>query len=273
MYPADFPPDDLELTEGIEFSAHGLKLDLLRPRTTPEHPVPALVHLHGGAWMMYSRWAVDNIALARAGFVTVSVDYRLAPAATFPAQLHDAKTAVRWLRAHAADLDINPDRIGAWGISAGGHLASLLGTTAGLSELEGEEGGWSAFSSDVQAVANVCGPTNLLGPGFPDLDKPFLLLGGTLREKGALAQQASPVTHLTPDAPPFFLLHGKQDREVPIAQSREMLAALRDAGVPATLLELEGDHYINDTHRTQMNDALTDFFGRTLNFSPNVVHR
>lgn len=143
MHPPNFPPPDLELLENIEFSTHGLCLDLLCLRHRPEGLAPAVIHLHGGAWMMYSKWPVANVFLARAGFVTMSVDYRLAPTSLFPAQVHDVKTAVRWVRAHAAEYGVDPTRIGVWGISAGGHLAGLLGTSAAEVAFEGGEGGWA----------------------------------------------------------------------------------------------------------------------------------
>ena len=105
MEPVAFPPPDLELTLDVPFSAHGLKLDILRPRVRSSRPVPAVLHLHGGAWVMYGKWPPANVFLARAGFVTVSAEYRLAPGAVFPAQLHDVRAAVRWLRAHAPELE------------------------------------------------------------------------------------------------------------------------------------------------------------------------
>lgn len=261
---APFPPPDLELHADIPFSTHGLKLDLLRARVRPARPAPAVLHLHGGAWVMYGKWAPANVALARAGFVTVSSDYRLAPGAVFPAPLHDAKAAVRWLRAHAAEWHIDPARIGAWGVSAGAHLAALLGTTAGDAELEGAEGGWVDSPSHISAVGNVCGPTDFADPAWTWTDEPFPLIGAPVPERPDLAAWASPVTHVTPSAAPFLHLHGTHDQDVPVSQARRLHAALSRAGVPSTLTELDGDHFINDTHQAEVDARLIAFFRETL---------
>lgn len=263
--PSDaFPPPDLELLEDVPFSSHGLKLDVLRPRVRSPQPVPAILHLHGGGWTMFSKWPVANVFLARAGFVTLSVDYRLAPGVTFPAQLHDAKTAVRWVRAHAGELGVDPARIGVWGISAGGHLAGLLGTTAHLPEWEGLDGGWPEQSSEVQAVGNVCGVMDFLDPAFPSDPGPFPLFGAPLAECRDLALAASPVTYASAHSAPFLHLHGRRDVHVPISQARRMHAALTDGGAQSELVELDGDHFINETHVAEVEARLLDFFRRTL---------
>lgn len=270
MLPPNFPPADLELLPDLPFSVHGLRLDVLRPRERRAQPVPALLHFHGGAWIKYGKWPVANVFLARAGFVTVSADYRLAPCCEgpgeiFPAQLHDVKTAVRFLRAHAADLGLDPARIGAWGVSAGGHLAALLGTVGGP-EWEGVDGGWPGESSAVQAVASVSGPMDFFDPGMPFGPEPFELLGAPLHERTDLARAASPITHVSSDAPPFLFVHGTEDEEVPVSQSRRMHAALHRVGASSELAELAGDHYINDSRQAEVEGRLLAFFRRTLNF-------
>lgn len=263
MFPPGFPPADLELLPDLTFSRHGLKLDLLRSRRQAGTPRPAILHLHGGAWVKFSKWPVANVFLARAGFITVSADYRLAPGAIFPAQLHDVKTAVRWLRAHAEEFQIESTRIGVWGISAGAHLAGLLGTTADQPELEGED--WSeGFSSGVQAVGNVSGPMDFFDPGMPFSEEPFELLGGPWRERQALAAQASPIHHVSQHAAPFLHIHGVQDEEVPVSQARRMHEALLGAGARSELRELPGGHYINDTHQAQVEKLLLHFFQQEL---------
>ncbi|MHA0035535.1 alpha/beta hydrolase fold domain-containing protein [Deinococcus sp. PESE-13] len=270
-----WPPPDLELLTDVPFSTHGLALDVLRPRARATEPVPAILHFHGGGWVKFGKWPVANTFLARAGFVTVSADYRLAPGATFPAQLHDVKTAVRFVRAHAAELGIDPQRIGAWGVSAGAHLAALLGTVSGEEGPDGgwSDGGWPGESSAVQAVGSVCGPLDFFDPAWNFGPEPFELLGGPFHERLALARAASPLEHVTPDAPPFCLLHGIADDEVPVSQSRRMHAVLqlmegRAAGVLSELTELDGGHYINDTHQAEVEARLLAFFQRTLSFSP-----
>ncbi|CAM3608045.1 Lipase/esterase, putative [Deinococcus saxicola] len=259
-----FPPPDLELLEDVPFSAHGLKLDILRSRAKNPEPVPAVLHLHGGAWVMYGKWPPANVFLARAGFVTISADYRLAPGDTFPAQLHDVRAAVRWLRAHAPELNIDPQRIGVWGVSAGAHLAGLLGTATGAERKDGE----AEPSARVQAVGNVSGVMDFLDPAFDFGPQPLPLFGAPLAECRELAARASPVTHAGADAPPFLHLHGTADDEVPVSQARRMHAALLQAGTSSELIELDGDHYINDTHQREVEAHLLAFFCRTLKHTP-----
>lgn len=253
------------------FSHHGLRLDLLRPRLRQSEPVPAILHLHGGAWTMYGRWPQANIFLARAGFVTLSADYRLAPGALFPAQIHDVKTAVRWLRAHAQFFGVDPQRIGVWGVSAGAHLAALLGTTTAQPELEGLDGegvpeDWPDWSSEVQAVGNVSGVTDFFDPALPVGPGPFPLFGAPLADCTGLARLAAPLTHASASSPPFLQLHGSHDADVPVSQARRLHAALLAAGGRSELHELDGDHFINDTHRTEVESRLLAFFRRELHF-------
>lgn len=213
---------------------------------------------------MFGKWPVATTFLARAGFVSVSVDYRLAPAARFPAQIHDVKTAVRWLRAHADRYNIDPERIGVWGVSAGGHLAGLLGTTAGQQELEGAEGGWADQSSEVQAVGNVCGVMDFLDPDMSFGEGPFPLFGVPLAQRPDLAALASPITHVTASSAPFLHLHGVHDQHVSPTQARRMHTALRCAGAESEFVELGGDHFINDSHQGDVEQRLLTFFQRTL---------
>lgn len=259
-----FPPPDLELLEDVPFGIHGLTLDLLRPRVRRPRPVPAILHLHGGAWVMYSKWPPANVFLTRAGFVTVSSDYRLAPGATFPAQWQDVRAAVRWLRAHAPEVGIDPQRIGVWGVSAGAHLAGLLGTAVG-DELEDAQ---AQHSARVQAVGNVSGVMDFLDPAFSLGPQPLPLFGAPLGDCLDLAALASPVTHVTADAPPFLHLHGTHDDEVPVSQARRMHAALVNTGARSELIELDGDHYINDTHQGEVEARLLAFFCRELKHTP-----
>ncbi|CAM3772895.1 alpha/beta hydrolase [Deinococcus frigens] len=259
----------LELIEDISFSAHGLKLDILRSKIRSSQPVPAILHLHGGAWVMYGKWPQANVFLARAGFVTVSAEYRLAPGATFPAQLHDVRAAVRWLRAHAPELGIDPQRIGVWGVSAGAHLAGLLGTAAERPELAEANPEWSDQSARVQAVGNVSGVMDFLDPAFDFGPQSLPLFGAPLAACLELAALASPVTHIEPDAPPFLHLHGIHDDEVPVSQARRMHAALQNAGTSSELIELDGDHYINDTCQDEVEARLLTFFCRELDHPPD----
>lgn len=228
-----------------------LELDLWLP---PEHPEPAPValFLHGGGWQSGSRHQTGPALAgmrpspferaARAGIAVASADYRLSGEARWPAQLHDAKAAVRWLRARASELGIDPRRIAAWGESAGGHLAALLGLTADDHALEGEIG-VTGPSSAVCGVIAWYAPTDLsaaaAGPARRDTPE-ARLLGSEPAAVPGIARQASPVSHVTPAAPPFLLLHGAADRLVPWQQSQRLHQALAAAGCTAELTVYDG---------------------------------
>jgi acetyl esterase/lipase len=250
------------LLPGVPYAAlqgaRPLELDLHLPPETGG-PVPVVVFLHGGGWRLGSRHAAGPMyrgssptpfeRVAQAGIAVASVDYRLSGEATFPAQLHDAKAAVRWLRARADELGIDPGRIAAWGESAGGHLAALLGLTGDDAALEGEVG-VTGPSSRVSAVVAWYAPTDLLGfaadagadPTDP-MTREAQLLGAPVPDVPELAAQASPLSHVSGDAPPFLLLHGEADRFIPHVQSVRLHTALVEAGAEAQiLLYEEADH-------------------------------
>jgi acetyl esterase/lipase len=191
---------------------------------------------------------VPILDLVPQGYAVASVDYRLSTVAPFPAQVHDLKAAIRYLRGTAARHGIAAERIAIAGSSAGGHLALLVGVTAGVPELEGDVGAYREQSSAVQAVVDFFGPTNLttilaqstphgLSVRIPALK---LLLGGLPEERAALAQLASPVLHLDPRDPPLLVYHGDQDPQVPIQQSQELVEACRKAGVEVRFEVVEG---------------------------------
>jgi acetyl esterase/lipase len=247
----------VRLLPGVAYAAlpgmRPLELDLWLP---PEGtgPVPVAVFLHGGGWRVGTRHLVGADPtpfeqVARAGIAVASVDYRLTGEATWPAQLHDAKAAVRWLRARSGELGVDPDRIAAWGESSGGHLAELLGLTADDPALDGDVGitgpssavtavvAWYA-PSDVAAVATDTG-----ADPHDQATREALLLGAPPSDVPDLAAQASPVTHVSPGAPPFLLLHGAADRAIPRVQSERLYEALVEAGV-----EVELDVYEDADH-------------------------
>lgn len=272
-------PDGVELIGDVEYGQGGgrpLRLHLLRPRAGADRPRPAVIWVHGGAWRGGSRdGGIAQLApLVQRGYVGASIEYRLSGEATFPAQIEDCKAAVRFLRAHADRYGIDPDRIGAWGSSAGGHLVALLGTSGGVAELEGQ-GGWPDRSSRLQAVCNYFGPTDFLkmdaagsrmrhdAPGSPEAQ----LLGAPIREVPEKVARANPITYVTADAPPFLIVHGDRDPVVPFNQSELLLAALRGAGVEATLHRVEGGGH-GFGPRPELDRLVIDFFDRTLGHPP-----
>ncbi len=212
--------------EGVE-----LKMDVYYPASN-DGPWAVTVYVHGGGWSKGDKadgaGAADIPSLRDAGFLVAAVNYRLAPEHPFPAMIEDVKCAVRSLRAHAAEYNINPDTIGVWGGSAGAHLVALLGTTdesAGF-----DVGEYLDQSSRVQAVVDMFGPSDLtvqFEGGYESARRVF---------DGFDAALASPVTYVSADDPPFLILHGEEDELVPLEQSQILLARLQAAGVPAELV-------------------------------------
>ncbi len=195
---------------------------------------PAVVIIHGGSWQRGDRARMARIAggLAAAGFVAVNIEYSLAPRYRFPAQLEDCRAAVLWIRKHARELNVDASRIGAFGYSAGAHLALMLATT-GRDERD---------PARIQAVVAGAPPANLAampGPADRTLRR---LLGADRDDAPQLYREASPVSHVSADDPPAFLYHGRYDWVVPVEQSREMADRLREAGVVVELFEGEGGH-------------------------------
>ncbi|GAA3631739.1 alpha/beta hydrolase [Microlunatus ginsengisoli] len=259
--PARITDEGVRVLSGVPYAdlpgVRPLELDLYLPPAGTAGTGAAVIFLHGGGWQLgsrrllgpaYARWspsALERIAVA--GIAVASADYRLSGEARWPAQLHDAKAAVRWLRARSDELGIDPDRIAAWGESAGAHLALLLGLTG--DELDGSVG-VTGGSTSVSAVVSWYAPSDFLAlaadagadPTAPD-SLEARLLGAPLSSVPELARQASPITYVRPDAPPILLLHGRDDRLIPCAQSERLAAALDAAGAPVVFDSLAGaDH-------------------------------
>jgi acetyl esterase/lipase len=260
---------EVELQENVQYGTGGgepLTLHLAKPKGVTE-PCPVILYIHGGGWRAGSKdgHRADISRAAAQGYVSASVGYRFAPAHRFPAQIEDVKCAVRYLRAHAKELNIDPNRIGAIGFSAGAHLSMILGAMDSADGLEGN-GGWPEQSSKVQAVVAYFGPTNFNSP-YPDLTVPIIeqFLGGTAKEKPEEYRLASPVTYVNKGDAPMLLFQGTVDVLVPYEQAFEMATALSKSGVPGRieLLLGKGHGWGNEDleHTRQVGD---DFFAQYL---------
>lgn len=234
----------VDLQSNVEYGTGGgepLTLHLAKP-TTGQGPFPVIVAIHGGGWMGGTKDShLPNIKdYAAQGYVAASVGYRLAPKHPFPAQIEDCKCAVRYLRAHANELKIDPNRIGAIGWSAGAHLAMMLGVMDSSDGFEGK-GGCPDQSSKVQAVVAYAGPTNLLA-SFPEVAVSILekFLSGPLKDRRAAYRNASPVTYVNSGDAPMLLFHGTKDEIVPYEQAIDMVAALTKSDVPGRIELLLG---------------------------------
>ena len=219
------------------------KLDLYLPEGSGSFPL--VVSVHGGAFMMGDKgdgFAVEGFdRLLEAGYALASINYRLSGEAIAPAQIQDVKAAVRWLRAHAREYDLKPDKIAAWGASAGGNLVALLGVSCSVPTLEGAELGNATQSSCIQAVVDWFGPTDFsqmdshfAGSGCPqthnDPESPeSRLVGAPILLRPDLVKAANPITYVTPYAPPFLIMHGTEDCTVPSQQSQLLYNALLPA--------------------------------------------
>ncbi len=221
-----------------------LLLDLHLPDVPTGAPRPAIVYVYGGGWSGGNKTTSSNDWLVEAGFVTASIDYRLTDVAPFPAQIHDVKAAIRWLRANAARYGVDPNRIGVWGSSAGGHLSALCAVTNDDPWYDGE--GNEGFSSAVQAAVPICPPTDFLidwyavggMPVHAEAERCMTgLLGGSIPDSPPLAHKASPLWQVHTGAAPQLVIQGTVDDLVPAGQVRAYVAALRHSGAPVEYRE------------------------------------
>lgn len=260
-------------TAGIEYARVGtdaMQLDLRVPDGAG--PWPVIVFMHSGAWITGDRTGGGAIREAERGYAVASIDYPLAPAHVWPAQIEACKAAVRWLRANSARYHLDPGRIGAFGSSAGGHLAAVLGTSGGDASVEGLELGNPQFSSRVKAVVDFYGPTDLLKmdeqklPCYGSLSAnspfmpPSLLMGCPIQECREKTATSSPITYITRDDPPFLILQGKADCLVPWQQSQELYDALVAAGVEAHLYLLPTAQHADDQFNDPQYQKIVDDF-------------
>jgi acetyl esterase/lipase len=249
-----------------------------------EKPLPVIALIHGGGWVNGDRlgYAAQAIQFARTGdYAAVTVGYRLTGEASWPAQIHDCKAAIRWIRANARALNVDPERIAVWGSSAGGHLSSLLGTSGDVAALEGELGPHTGVSSRVQCVVNLCGPADFTQALMFDKDgQPIWnddavsgLLGGAAPDRNAEARAASPVTHVSKDDPPFLTFHGTADQRVAFRHAETLHAALQKAGVPSQLVPITGGGHGSVGHAEvkARGQAFTDRLLRGLDTSVDTT--
>ena len=244
------------------------KMDIYFPQSGG--PWPAVVYVHGGNWMHgdKSEAAMFASGLNSMGFLIVSLNYRLYPPATFPAMIEDVKCGVRALRAHAAEYNLDPKRIGAMGASAGGHLVALLGTTEQNSPWD--VGDYLDQSSRVQAVIALAGVMDLSQP-FPNAGANEIETMKRIGFSETNMLEASPVSHVTPDDAPFLLIHGDRDNVVPYQQSQVMYDKLLQAGVRAQLVIVtNASHSFLDSNGpttptlAELNFAILDFLNKNL---------
>lgn len=223
-----------------------LRLDIYQPESSASNPL--IIWVHGGAWRAGSKDRMPIGGMLDHGYAIASVDYRLSTTARFPANIHDIKAAIRFLRANAKQYNLNADQFYVAGASAGGHLAALVGVSNGVRALEGTVGANGDTSSDVHAAVSFYGAANLqtilkqstphgLSVRVPALN---LLLGGQPEKVPDLARLASPVAHVDRKDPPLMLLHGDQDPQMPINQAHELHGAYRKLNLPVRFEVIHG---------------------------------
>jgi len=274
-------PDDVELLRDIPYANDNHqkhKLDILRLKNAPKEPMPVIVWIHGGGFRGGSKTSGYQrlLRFVRRGYCGVTIDYRFSTEAIFPAQLQDCKCAIRFLRAKAKDYNIDPDRIGVWGASAGGNLVAMLGTTGGIEEFEGN-GGWQEYSSRVQAVVVYYAMTDFLAieelvkqgkaterfMRHDGKDSASGLLGGPFWEKPELCRKASPTTYASKDDPPFYIFHGDQDPLTPASQGELLNKVLREAGVDSNFYLVKGGKH-GWPARPDVDEKVDEFFDKHL---------
>jgi acetyl esterase/lipase len=271
-------PESVELLPDLPYAGTAdprQQLDLYLPRERGGSPLPVIAYVHGGAWSMGSRVMArpEVLPLVASGdWAAVSIGYRLSGQERFPAQIHDVKAALRWVRANAARHGLDPARICALGVSAGGHLAALAGLTNGDAALEGALGPYTAERSEVACVVDLFGPTDLRTPepasrrallgGQPSSRE--LRLGAPPAEVPELARQASPLAQVSPGDAPFLIVHGTADPLVPFSDSAALERALREAGVPVVFQVVEGGGHGDFASDPELARRIRLFLDRTL---------
>ena len=261
------------------------QLDLYLPENATSDKLPLVVFVHGGGWQNGTKAGGKRFLeplVSTGEYVGASINYRLSQHAIWPAQIHDCKAAIRWLRSNAKEYGIDHERIGVMGTSAGGHLVAMLGTAGGQGKLEGTLGEHLDQSSRVNAVINFYGPTELLTmndfPGKMDHNAPdspeSKLIGGPIQELKAKTNIASPIHYVSADDSPFLIFHGTEDPLVPFEQSSKFDALLDKAGVSSTLITIQGGGH-GRFQNSEINEIMSKFWKQQLQgkeiFIPEVV--
>ncbi len=284
MPPAPRVPEGVKAHRNLAYVENGHErqvLDLFVPESAAR-PLPLIVWIHGGGWAAGDKSGCPPLrqGFAERGYAVASLNYRLSQHAIFPAQIEDCKAAIRWLRAHAKEFNLDPDRIGVWGSSAGGHLVALLGTAGERREFD--VGANSGVSSRVQCVMDDYGPTDFTQmdahrpPGATmvhgSANSPeSRLIGASIVDAANRAKvaRANPITYVTADDPPFLINHGDIDPTVPHHQSELLYAALQQAGVRVRLNTVKGGGHGAGFGGAELEKLRRDFFERHLQGKKN----
>jgi len=270
-------PDGVKAHRDLAYVKDGherQKLDLYLPEKAAA-PLPLIIWVHGGGWAAGSKDGCPTLwqGFIERGYALASIGYRLSGDAIFPAQIEDCKAAIRWLRAHAKQYNLNPDRFGVWGSSAGGHLVALLGTSGGVKAFD--VGAHLDQSSRVQSVCDYYGPTDLLQMDAHALADAHLkhdlpaspesrLIGGPIQENKEKAARVNPIAYVTPDDPPFLIVHGDKDPLVPIHQSQLLFESLKKTGVGVRFHTIHGAGHGQGFGGREIDEMVAGFFDRCL---------
>lgn len=258
------PIAQADVKKNLAYGTHERnKLDLAVPKG--DGPFPLIVWIHGGGWEAGNKDGFGPLAgqLAR-GYAIATINYRYSKHAPFPAQLIDSKAAIRYLRTHAKEYKLDADHFGVCGASAGGHLSALLGTSNGVAGLD--EKNTKPDECRVQAVVDFFGPADLmkLSPPGSKENAVTRLLGGNTREKGELAKAGTPQTHADKTDPPMLLVHGDEDKLVPLSQSEELLTALKAVGIESDLIVVKGVGHDAGVFKKETSDRVNEFWDKHL---------
>ncbi|MBN1352181.1 alpha/beta hydrolase [candidate division KSB1 bacterium] len=268
----DVPPEIQEFKNLVykTVDSDTLKLDIYQPANLTR-PAPCLVFIHGGAWKGGNKqdYLVYLLDFAKQGYITSTISYRFSQQAHFPAAVLDVKCAIKWLKAHADEYGIDPDKMAVIGGSAGGHLAMMIGYTSDVAEFNGECE-FDSVECRVQAIVNLYGPTDLTTDFAKSKRVVHKFIGGKYDEAPEAYLSASPITHISADDPPTLIFHGTIDDVVPVHQSDLLKAKLDELGVPNEYHRLKGWPHTMDAEASvnaYCQFYMNRFFRQTIPFN------